>query len=108
MDNIAWFWVEIEQIDVKAEDALEGERLEGKLGGVDLFVNVSGVGFQNMELNSKVEKHIFGVNGYGFMRMVDWAYNYFKREKREGQLAIVSSIADTKPLETAAIYLLNK
>ncbi|MBQ8720942.1 MAG: SDR family NAD(P)-dependent oxidoreductase [Paludibacteraceae bacterium] len=98
-----------EQIDVTAEDAVEGvERLVEKLGGMDLFVNVAGVGFQNKELDSVVEKHTFDVNGYGFMRMVGWAYNYFKREKREGHIAIVSSIAGTKPLGTAAAYSATK
>lgn len=98
-----------EQIDVTAEYAEEGvERLVEKLGGVDLFVNVAGVGFQNPTLDPKVEKHTFDVNGYGFMRMVDWAYNYFKRDDREGQIAIVSSIAGTKPLGTAAAYSATK
>ena len=98
-----------EQIDVTAEDAVEGvERLVEKLGGVDLFVNVAGVGFQNPTLDPKVEKHTFDINGYGFVRMIDWAYNYFKREKREGQIAIVSSIAGTKPLGTAVAYSATK
>ena len=98
-----------EQIDVTSEYALEGvERLAEKLGGVDLFVNVAGVGFQNPTLDPKVEKHTFDVNGYGFMRMVGWAYNYFKREEREGQIAIVSSIAGTMPLGTAAAYSATK
>lgn len=98
-----------EQIDVTAEDAVEGvERLVEKMGGMDLFVNVAGVGFQNATLDPKVEKHTFDVNGYGFMRMVGWAYNYFKRERREGHIAIVSSIAGTKPLGTAAAYSATK
>ena len=98
-----------ERIDVTTEDAEEGvERLVEKLGGVDLFVNVAGVGFQNPTLDPKVEKHTFDVNGYGFMRMVDWAYNYFKRDDREGQIAIVSSIAGTKPLGTAVAYSATK
>ena len=98
-----------ERIDVTAEDAEVGvESLVKKLGGVDLFVNVAGVGFQNPTLDPKVEKHTFDVNGYGFMRMVDWAYNYFKKEKREGHIAIISSIAGTKPLGTAAAYSATK
>ena len=72
-----------ERIDVTAEDAEVGvERLVKKLGGMDLFVNVAGVGFQNPTLDPKVEKHTFDVNGYGFMRMVGWAYNYFKATER--------------------------
>ncbi len=140
-----------EQIDVTAEDAVEGvERLVEKLGGMDLFVNVAGVGFQNATLDPKVEKHTFDVNGYGFMRMVGWAYNYFKATERplsptdsltlsssslqgimqinlpsalasfvgspktgeqygrEGHIAVISSIAGTKPLGTAAAYSATK
>ncbi len=98
-----------ERIDVTTEDAVEGvERLVERLGGMDLFVNVAGVGFQNPTLDPKVEKHTFDVNGYGFMRMVGWAYNYFKREECEGQIAIVSSIAGTMPLGTAAAYSATK
>ncbi len=125
-DNIESLRVEIERIDVTAEDAVEGvERLVKKLGGMDLFVNVAGVGFQNPALDPVVEKRTFDVNGYGFMRMVDWAYNYFKATKqplspmdsslktgeqyeREGQIAIVSSIAGTKPLGTAVAYSATK
>ena len=150
-DNIESLRVEIERIDVTAEDAVEGvERLVKKLGGMDLFVNVAGVGFQNPTLDPVVEKRTFDVNGYGFMRMVDWAYNYFKATKqplsptdnltlsssslqgimqinlpsalasfvgspktgeqyeREGQIAIVSSIAGTKPLGTAVAYSATK
>ena len=98
-----------ERIDVTAEDAEVGvESLVKKLGGMDLFVNVAGVGFQNPTLDPKVEKHTFDVNGYGFMCMVGWAYNYFKREECEGQIAIVSSIAGTKPLGTAVAYSATK
>ena len=98
-----------ERIDVTAEDAEVGvESLVKKLGGMDLFVNVAGVGFQNPILDPKVEKHTFDVNGYGFMCMVGWAYNYFKKEKREGHIAIISSIAGTKPLGTAVAYSATK
>ena len=125
-DNIESLRVEIERIDVTAEDAVAGvERLVKKLGGMDLFVNVAGVGFQNPTLDPAIEKRTFDVNGYGFMRMVDWAYNYFKATKqplsptdsspktgeqyeREGQIAIVSSIAGTKPLGTAVAYSATK
>ena len=101
--------VEYERVDVTADDAIEAvEHLVSKLGDIDLFVNVSGVGFQNPTLDPVVEKKTFDVNGYGFMRMVDWAYNYFRSTKREGQIAIVSSIAGTKPLGTAAAYSATK
>jgi short-subunit dehydrogenase len=98
-----------ERIDITSEDVIPSvERLLSKLGDIDLFVNVSGVGFQNPSLDSTIEKNIFDVNGYGFMRMVDWAYNYFMRTNRPGHIAIVSSIAGTKPLGTAAAYSATK
>ena len=101
--------VEYERVDVTVDDTIDAvERLVSKLGDIDLFVNVSGVGFQNPTLDPAVEKKTFDVNGYGFMRMVDWAYNYFRSTKREGQIAIVSSIAGTKPLGTAAAYSATK
>jgi short-subunit dehydrogenase len=98
-----------ERIDITSEDVIPSvERLLSKLGDIDLFVNVSGVGFQNPSLDSTIEKNIFDVNGYGFMRMVDWAYNYFMRTNRPGHIAIISSIAGTKPLGTAAAYSATK
>jgi short-subunit dehydrogenase len=98
-----------ERIDITSEDAIHSvERLLSKLGDIDLFVNVSGVGFQNPSLDSTIEKNIFDVNGYGFMRMVDWAYNYFMRTNRPGHIAIISAIAGTKPLGTAAAYSATK
>ena len=98
-----------ESIDVTADSAIESlECLLSKLGEIDLFVNVAGVGFQNPTLDPKVEKHTFDVNGYGFMRMVDWAYNYFKRTNQPGHIAVISSIAGTKPLGTAAAYSATK
>lgn len=101
--------VEYERIDVTTADAIDAvERLLLKLGDIDLFVNVSGVGFQNPTLDPSIEKKTFDVNGYGFMCMVDWAYNYFKGKKRKGQIAIISSIAGTKPLGTAAAYSATK
>ena len=98
-----------DRIDVTNDDAIESvERLQSKLGDIDLFVNVSGVGFQNPTLDPNIEQKIFDVNGYGFMRMVDWAYNYFKRTNRRGHIAVISSIAGTKPLGTAAAYSATK
>ena len=101
--------VAYERIDITTDSAIESvESLLSKLGEIDLFVNVSGIGFQNPTLDPTIEKKIFDVNGYGFMRMVDWAYNYFKRSNRPGHIAVISSIAGTKPLGTAAAYSATK
>ena len=87
-----------ERIDVTAEDAEVGvESLVKKLGGMDLFVNVAGVGFQNPTLDPVVEKRTFDVNGYGFMRMVDWAYNYFKATRQP------LSPTDSSPINRGAV-----
>ncbi|MBQ1197684.1 MAG: SDR family NAD(P)-dependent oxidoreductase, partial [Spirochaetaceae bacterium] len=47
-------------------------------------------------------------NVVGFTRIVDAAFNYFKAEKKAGQIAVISSIAGTKGLGVAASYSASK
>ena len=78
-----------------------------KLGGMDLFLLSSGIGFQNMDLNMEVELNTAHTNVAGFIRMVDTAFTYFKKNGG-GHLAVISSIAGTKGLGVAPAYSATK
>lgn len=99
---------EIQQLDVTQEDAPEKLRaLIGRLGGMDLFFLSSGIGFQNTKLDMTVELNTAHTNVEGFIRMTNCAFSYFK-EKGEGHLAVLSSIAGTKGLGVAPAYSATK
>ena len=100
--------IEIEQIDVTETDSPQQlQRLIDKVGGMDLFILSAGVGNQNRKLNPDIELATAQTNVVGFIRMVTFAYQYFK-EQRKGHLAVISSIAGTKGLGSAPAYSATK
>lgn len=100
--------IEIEALDVTQEDAPEKLRqLIAKVGGMDMFLLSSGIGFQNMTLDMDIEMNTIHTNVAGFTRMVDTAFTYFK-ENGGGHLAVISSIAGTKGLGVAPAYSATK
>ena len=100
--------IQIQALDVTQEDASEKlNLLIDKLGGMDLFLLSSGIGFQNMDLNMEVELNTAHTNVEGFIRMVDTAFMYFKKNGG-GHLAVISSIAGTKGLGVAPAYSATK
>lgn len=100
--------IEIEELDITQEEATDKlQILINKLGGIDLFLLSSGIGYQNINLDSKIELDTARTNVEGFIRMVDSAFTYFK-ENGGGHLAVISSIAGTKGLEVAPAYSATK
>ena len=100
--------IQIQALDVTQEDASKKlNLLIDKLGGMDLFLLSSGIGFQNMDLNMEVELNTAHTNVAGFIRMVDTAFTYFKKNGG-GHLAVISSIAGTKGLGVAPAYSATK
>ena len=100
--------IEIQALDVTAENAVEKLNvLIGKVGGMDLFLLSSGIGFQNLKLNMDVELNTARTNVEGFIRMVDTAFAYFGKNG-SGHLAVISSIAGTKGLGVAPAYSATK
>lgn len=96
-------------IDVNAPDAPERlQELIDEMGGMDLYFHSSGYGKQNDELDIDIEKQTVLTNCYGFTQMVVTAFNYFKNNKRKGQIAVISSIAGTKGLGAAPSYSATK
>lgn len=100
--------VEVMTLDVTLPDA--GERLLqliDNLGGMQLYFHASGVGWQNRNLEEKIELETMQTNAVGFARMVGTAYRYFA-EKGEGHIAAITSIARTKGLGPAPAYSATK
>ena len=100
--------IKIQSLDVTQADAAEKlNTLIRKLGGMDLFLLSSGIGFQNPELDIDIELNTARTNVEGFTRMVDTAFDYFKQHGG-GHLAVISSIAGTKGLGIAPAYSATK
>ena len=96
-------------IDVCAPTAAEAwHDLAQRLGGVDLYLHCSGVGWYNPQLDTEMELQTATTNAEGFIRMVTCAYHYFKRTGTKGQIAAISSIAGTKGLGPAPAYSATK
>lgn len=100
--------IKIQSLDVTQDDAANKlNTLIAQLGGMDLFLLSSGIGFQNMNLDKEIELNTARTNVEGFIRMVDTAFSYFKRNSG-GHLAVISSIAGTKGLGVAPAYSATK
>ncbi|MBQ6653199.1 MAG: SDR family NAD(P)-dependent oxidoreductase [Prevotella sp.] len=98
----------VEQIDVTQTDASRQLKvLFERMGHVDLYLHVSGIGRQNLELDEDVELSTAETNALGFMRMVGEAFRQMERQG-DGHIAVVSSIAITKGLGPAPAYSATK
>lgn len=100
--------IEYQVIDIEKENAPEQLlSLIDKIGGMDLYFHGSGVGWHNEELDLSTELKTVSTNVLGFTRMVDSAWHYF-RQKGEGHIAVISSIAGVKGLGPAPSYSATK
>ena len=98
----------VELIDVTTDEATEAlHRLIDKIGGMDLYFHVSGIGKQNRELKADIELATVQTNGVGFTRMIGEAYRYFDNQGN-GHIAAITSIAGTKGLGPAPSYSATK
>ncbi len=103
--------VATQQIDVTRDEASQQLlTLIGKMGGnIDLYFHSSGIGYQNPGLDTDKELSTVMTNALGFTRMVVTVFKYFEeRPEREGQIAVISSIAGTKGLGAAPAYSATK
>ena len=83
------------------------QSLINEMGGMDLCIISSGIGFVNPELVSKLELDTLNVNVVGFARAAIFAYNFFKTHGR-GHLAGISSIAGLRQSSHAPAYASSK
>ena len=100
-----------QRIDITHPDAADQlHTLIGKMGGdIDLYFHSSGIGYQNPSLDIDKELRTVETNALGFTRMVTAAYHYFlQHPERPGHIAVISSIAGTRPLGAAPAYSATK
>lgn len=99
------FTQRIDITDTEATTPLS--QLIARLGGIDLYFHASGIGKQNTLLDENIEQATLATNVMGFARMVDFVFNYMA-DNGGGHIAIISSVAGTKGIGSAASYSASK
>ena len=98
-------YAQIDVTDPNAPALLQ--ELIGQLGGMDIYLHVSGIGKQNRQLDTTIELSTVETNAMGFTRMINHAWHYF-RTQGGGHIAAVTSIAGTKGMGAAPSYSATK
>lgn len=95
-------------LDVNQDAAPEHlHELITRMGGIELYIHVAGIGRQNRMLDADIENRTAETNVGGFTRMVGEAFRYMA-EHGGGHIAVISSIAGTKGLGPAPAYSATK
>ena len=96
-------------IDLRDPDAAAGSLTDliSEMGGVDLFVISSGVGFENIDLDWEPEAETISVNVVGFARMVNIAVKHLAF-RGKGHLVGISSLAAIRGDGNAPAYGASK
>ncbi len=104
--------VDYRLIDVTSDNAGEEVlKLAEQVGGMDVLLYSSGVGYLNPELDEDKDIRTVETNCVGFVRIINAAYGYFKvnsQRGKAGHIAAITSIAGTKGLGLAASYSASK
>lgn len=83
------------------------DELINVLGGLDLLIHCSGIGEINEVLDFEIENQIIQTNVVGFTNIIDWGFNFFKRQG-QGHLVGISSIGGLRGSKHAPAYNASK
>lgn len=101
--------VEYLSIDVTHSDAPKlMQKLIEKMGGMDIYFHVAGIGYENLQLDPQREVDIISTNAGGFSRMVCTAYRYFRDNGIKGRIAAITSVAGTNGIGRLSAYSASK
>lgn len=102
--------VECLSIDITDPDAKERLAiLIGRLGGMDIYFHVAGIGYENLYLDPEREVEVINTNATSFARMICCAYRYFRDERGgKGQIAALTSVAGTNGIGRLSAYSASK
>lgn len=102
-------YVEYASIDICKPDApLKLDHLISAVGGMDIYLHVAGIGYENLDLDPEREAAIVNTNCVGFSRMLSAAYRYFRSNGIAGQIAAVTSVAGTNGIGRISAYSSSK
>lgn len=103
--NVVWQRIDI--TDKEAPAALHS--LIDKMGGMDTYFHVAGIGFSSFDVNTESEVTTVETNVTGFTRMISTAFKYFADNNGgKGHIAAVTSVAGTKGIGDLASYSASK
>lgn len=103
-----------EPIDVTRKDCVKKFfELIGRMGGMDVLLFNSGVGYENETLDLGKEIVTVETDVVGFTRIISAAYRYFRDIERMtgdggGRIAAVTSVASTRGIAQMASYSASK
>lgn len=103
--------VEYMTIDVTAQDAVDRfYKLIELIDGMDYLLYAAGCGWRNPDLDNAVDDQTVLVNVYGFTRIINAAYKYYKQTAslHRGHIAAITSVAGVKGIGISAAYSASK
>ena len=100
-------WVKTLDLAEPEKAMADLEELIEEMGGVDLIVINSGVGFHNRKLKWVHEINTINVNVIGFCAMINVAYRYFEG-RGSGHIVGISSIAALRGARLVPAYNASK
>ncbi len=102
-------FVEYESIDITEPEAVgKLNELIARLGGMDIYFHVAGIGTENVDLDPETEVRILNTNTVGFARMICAAYRYFRENYIPGHIAALTSVAGTNGIGRLSAYSSSK
>lgn len=102
-------YVEFIDIDITKPEAIDRlHLLIERTGGMDYYVHVAGIGYENLELQPEREVEILNTNVCGFARMICAAYRWFRDHGVRGHIAAVTSVAGTNGIGRLSAYSSSK
>lgn len=102
-------YITYEQIDINDPQATDRlQKLITRLGGMDIYLHASGIGYENPTLDPETEAKIVQTNAVGFVRMIMTAFRYYAETGQEGTIAAITSVAGTKGIGLMSAYSASK
>lgn len=104
----------ISAMDVTSEDSASVlEKMIAEMGSPDLFLYASGVAYSNPDLDDKLDIQVIKTHCEGLSRLMLFFLRYVKNSgnysaSRRAHIAVITSVAATKGIGTAAAYSSTK